>query len=233
MDVEAIMNRARFFLKDQKKSWATDAFLLEGMNHVYETAFLELENINFPFDEVEIPLLGVAANTADLSQFQASGQPLAFMVDVIQLEWKIAGRPDTDYQDVPRTGKLTDVPVGGQQAVDEYEYRGMVVYITPASIAVDLRIRIKQLFGELVGSDGTLAINSVRPYLGCCLAAVTAGVRENYDLAKWLDGRAENLLSLIESNFVKDAQGVVNRLGSPSRMRRGGAGRRYPNLRSS
>ncbi len=212
MDTAAIFNRARWLLKDVKGSWATDQFLLEGMNHVYETAFLELVNINFPFDETVGELLAVPANTVDITAYDAAqASPLlTFMVTPQQIEWKIAGRPVTEYANVEKVDKVPDVGTGVSltnivsdlQAVIAYDFRSMAIHITPASIIVDLRIRFQQLFGELVGADGTLAINSIRPFLGARLAQITAGIRENYNLAAWIEKQGDNALSLIEANFI-------------------------------
>lgn len=242
MDVAAIMNRARWLLKDTKASWATDAFLLEGMNHVSETAFLELVNINFPFDESVIELLNVPANTVNLSAYDASQTNLLqFLVTPRYLDWKLNGRPVTEYSSVDKVDKLPDIGTGvsaanvvsSSQSVDYWEYRSMAIFITPASVAVDIRIRFQQLFGELVGSDGQLAIGSIRSFLGVRLAQYVAGTRENYDMVKYLAGEGDNLLSLIEANFIKSAQGQTRRLGSPANLRRiyQRRGGRYPNLR--
>ncbi len=244
MDVKAIYDRARWLLKDSQGSWATDDFLLEGINHVYDTAFLELENINFPFDEVVVELLAVTANTVNLNTYDAAQATpvLKFMVTPLQVEWKIAGRPVTEYLDVDKVDKLPDIGTGTSaasvisdtQAVIAYEFRGMNIFITPASVAVDLRLRIKQLFAQLQSSDGTLAINSIRPFLGARLAQYVAAIRENFDMVKWLQGEGDNVLALINANFVKSDQGKMRRIGSPTLQRRIFQRRtgRYPNLRS-
>lgn len=116
---------------------------------------LRFQSLGLNFDTQVVVLLNVPANTTDLSSYQAAGGALQnlFMIDssdgTSPLEWRVAGGSDLDWQAVPMVGKVIDTntatpgnPVASMSAtVDSFEWRGGIVYISPCSQIVDLRIR--------------------------------------------------------------------------------------------
>lgn len=116
---------------------------------------LRFQSLGLNFDTQVVVLLNVPANTTDLSSYQQTGGALEnlFMIDssdgTSPLEWRPAGGTDLQWQPVPMVGKVVDTntatpgnPVASESAtVDSFEWRGGIIYISPCSQIVDLRVR--------------------------------------------------------------------------------------------
>lgn len=138
-----------------KSNYADMDYLTDFVSIRNEDVNLRIQSLGLNFDTQVVVLLGVPANTTDLSSYQADGQALGALVipdsgdGSDPIEWRVAGQTDLMWQPVPWVGKVEDTngadpgqPIASiSSAVDSFEWRAGIIVISPCNVAVDLRIR--------------------------------------------------------------------------------------------
>src|ERR1700694_4716856 len=127
MDLTTVKTRIRSLVDDPDATYATDAFLLPLINQKYEELYNRMLSTGAEFERKSAEILSVPPQTTDLSAYDGSGQPLELMMQPLTLEWKMAGLDNTNYKTVTLVDKVKDVLAN--QFVDEWEWRGGIIYI--------------------------------------------------------------------------------------------------------
>ena len=218
MDLTTLKTRIRSLVDDPDATYATDAFLLPLINQKYEELYNRMLSTGAAFERKVIELFGVASQTADLSAYGLTGQPLELMVQPLMLEWKMAGLDNTNYRTAMLVDKKKDVIA--DQFVEEWEWRTGIIYITPCVLAVDLRIRGDFLFDSLAADQDVVSVTkSFGHALAYGVAALVGAVRGNqawmqaYTLLQ--DGAVDDLMQYL----TRKDQAKVRRVGRVSRRR--------------
>jgi len=150
-----IITTVQKLLEEFGQEWAGPDDICDWLGICNRDLELELEGLDLNFDTEVVIIPAVPANTTDLSAYQAEGQPLFGMILPKVIEWRLMGQNQEMWQPVPQVQKVIDTDTGtGEQnvavesavdVVESYEWRGGVVYVSPCSQDVDLRVRFQGL----------------------------------------------------------------------------------------
>lgn len=215
--------RVRSLLDDPNGSYLSDDFTIPLINEVYSDINSQLTSTQSSFDISVVEVPNVNPGTPNLADQQAPGQVLDRLESQpLRIDWKPAGTDPSLYRLVPNYGVLPNLQP--QQGMAGWEYRAGVIWLTPASIAVDLRIRGEFGFPSLVGDDDVLLSH---PRIGFVVAygtaALVAAVRGNAAWVQQYEAKAAEALDDIMCEIVRSEQGQVRRTG---RQTQTGSGRR-------
>jgi hypothetical protein len=208
-------------LDDPQGSYLTDDFIVPLIQEVYNDANSQLASTQSSYDVAIVEIPGIAPGTPNLAAFQAGGGPLARLVTQPQrIDWKPAGSDPRYYQLVTNYNVLPDLPP--QQGIAGWEYRSNVIWLTPASIDVDVRVRGE--FGPPpLSSDDSVLVTD--PRIGYVVAygaaALVAAVRGNEPWVLAYDAKAAEGLDEIMAQLVRGEQGQVRRVARQSGRRLG------------
>ncbi len=216
-DVKA---KVRSLLDDVQGSYLDDAFLDPLIQQEYEAAASELAGTLSPFDEMVVEVPGVTAGTSDLSAYQAAGKPLETLVNPERIDWKVAGQPSWFYRKL--RGPMDMLPdTRPDQCPIGWEWRAEIIYITPATADVDLRVRGEFGVPILRSDDDQLTLHKRIGYaIGYRVAALAAAVRGNSEWVKNYGDQAIVAMDEIEAQLVRADQGKVRRVGRMTRCNR-------------
>lgn len=217
--------------------FTTDAYLTPMINTVYEAQTTKLmADTDSSFDDwvFDVPALDIGTTNLKLQQSAQMptpngnvAGPLLGLVTPSIVEWKRAGQPDYQYVEAGRTGKLPNVSPAAPQNVFqmEWEWRGMVIYLTPMTFSVDLRVRGEFSPPSLVKDTDELIVH---PRMGTATAfgtgALIGAERKNQVYIDTYTAAAEDVLGDISNLLTKGEQGVTTRIGRYG-GRSGGSGR--------
>jgi hypothetical protein len=205
--------RVRNLLDDPQGSYLTDDFIIPLINEVYSDANSQLTSTQSSFDINVVEVPGVQPGTPNLSAQQAPGQVIAhLMAQPLRIDWKVSGVDPSYYQLVTNYGVLPDLQP--QQGMAGWEYRMNVIWLTPSSIAVDLRIRGEFGFPPLKNDDDVLLSH---PRIGYVVAygtaALIAVVRGNPGWTTAYNAASTEGMDEIMEQLVRMEQGQVRRIG--------------------
>jgi hypothetical protein len=203
---------------DPDASYATDAFLLPLINQKYEELYNRMLSTGAEFERKAVELFNVPAQTADLSAYALSGQTLELMVQPLQFEWKQAGLDPTNYRTASLVDQVQSVIPG--QIIDDWEWRAGVIYFTPCTLAVDVRIRGDFLFAALNADSDTVAVSKNFGHaLAYGTAALVGAVRGNQAWAQAYTLLQDNALDDIMQYLTRKDQAKIRRVARMSRWR--------------
>lgn len=231
MLVQKVVTRLQSLLKlayGQDSDYADYDYLANFVAVVNDDIEAELDGLDLHFDVQVVVLLNVPANTTSLAGYQADGQPLMCLLfpnstdGSSPIEWRVAGQSDQNWIEVPQVGKVLDTNtapgnsgtvVSDSQSVASFEWRGGIIYISPSSQAVDIRVR-----GEFLP---TLADNDAAPFvkgLVNVIAYKTGSLvsqlgPENATAASFFEKGHNDALSVFEARIGKSKHGQTIRLG--------------------
>lgn len=218
--------------------FTTDAYLGPMIEIVYEAQTTKLmADTDSSFDDwvFDVPALDIG--TTNLRQQQSAQMPtpngnvagpLLGLVTPIIVEWKRAGQPEYQFVEAGRTGKLPNVSPAAPQNVFQmqWEWRGMVIYLTPMTFSVDLRVRGEFSPPALVKDTDELVVH---PRMGTATAfgtgALIGAERKNQGYIDTYSAAAEDVLGDISNMLTKGEQGTTTRIGRYGGNGRGGFGR--------
>lgn len=205
--------RVRALLDDPAGSYLTDDFIVPLIQEVYDDANSQLASTQSNWDISVVECPAIQPGTPNLASLQIGTGPLATLTDQPRrIDWKVAGNDPSYYQLVPSYQVLPDVdPL---QFMAGWEWRSEVIWLTPSSIAVDLRVRGE--FGPpALTSDDSVLISA--PRIGYVVAygtaALIAAVRGNAAWEKSYGEKAMEGMDEIMGQLVRDSQASVRRLG--------------------
>lgn len=211
--------RVRNLLDDPQGSYLTDDFIGPLVNEVYEDANSQLASTQSSYDIDVVELPEIPPGTPNLGPQRSESDPLARLSAMPErIDWKPAGTDPSYYQLVENFGVLPDLPA--QQGIAGWEYRSGWIWLTPSSIAVDLRIRGEFQAKPLVSEDDVL---TTHPRIGYVVAygtaALIAAVRGNAPWLEAYDLKAAEGMDEIMGEMVRAEQGQVRRTGRQSGQR--------------
>jgi hypothetical protein len=212
--------RVRSLVDDVQASYTDDAFLDPLIQQEYEAAASELEETKSPFDEQVVELPAIAAGTADLSAFQAQAKPLETLVLPERIDWKPAGQPDWFYRMLPGPkDMLPDMPPF--QAPVAWEWREEIIYFTPSTMIIDLRIRGEFDVPVLRDDSSPLSLHKRIGYVIALRAAASiAKIRGNQQWIQDYTADAQKGMDEIAQQMTRAEQGKVRRIGTMTRRNR-------------
>lgn len=214
--------------------FTTDAYLTPLINIVYEAQTTKLmADTDSSFDDwvFDVPALDIGTTSLRLQQ---SGQmptpngnvagPLYGLVTPSIIEWKQSGQSAAWFVEAGRTGKLPNVEPSAPSPpfAMNWEWRGMVIYLTPMTFSVDLRVRGEFSPPTLVKDTDELVVH---PRMGTATAfgtgALIGAERANAGYVEKYTAAAEDVLGDISNMLTKGEQGVTTRIGRYGGWRRG------------
>lgn len=228
MSVADIIQKVQVQFDALAEDWCDKDYIINFLEMHNEDVESLLEDLDLSYDTAVIVLPAVAAGTTDLSAFQVTGQPLANMMLPLALEWRLVGETDLQWRPIPQVDKVIDVLVatpGGPSAtagIASYEWRGGIVYISPSSVATDIRIRDEQL-PAVLDSDSAVYIkglSNVLAYGICEHIAMNRGGGVSKQ-APWFHQKFEDAFTSVSDRMVKQEQVVPRRMAG-RRSRWGG-----------
>ena len=218
MDLSTVKSRIRSLVDDPDASYATDAFLLPLINQKYEELYNRMLSTGAEFERRVAELFNVPAQTTNLSAYARPAQPLELMMQPLQFEWKQAGLDPTNYRIAPLTDRVADVIP--DQLIQNWEWRSGVIYFTPCTLAVDIRIRGDFLFAALsTDSDVVAVTKNFGHALAYGTAALVGAVRGNQAWAQAYTLLQDNAVDDVMQYLTRKDQAKVRRLGRMSRRR--------------
>jgi len=218
MDLSTVKSRVRSLVDDPDSSYATDAFLLPLINQKYEELYNRMLSTGAEFERRVTELLNVPAQTTNLSAYALAGQALELMVQPLQFEWKQAGLDPTNYRIASLVDRVKDVIPG--QLIDDWEWRSGVIYFTPSTLAVDMRIRADFLFAALNTDSDVIAVTKNFGHaLAYGTAALVGAVRGNQAWAQAYTLLQDNAVDDVMQYLTRKDQAKVRRVGRMSRRR--------------
>lgn len=223
MAVEDIVSRVQKLFEDEQAGWCDKGYILGWLQMYNEDLESYLENLDLAYDTQVVVILGVPANTTDLSTYQSASGPLANMMFPIALEWKLTGDNNLQWRPIDPVDKVedTDSSLDGQPVhsnivgILSYEWRGSIVYISPSSVAVDLRMRAEML-PAVVNTDNAAYIKGMTNVLAYGISVMIADVRGgagNAKLSLKFADRHQKALDVLVDRLVKQDQIPHRRMG--------------------
>ncbi len=218
MDLTTVKTRIRSLVDDPDGTYATDAFLLPLINQKYEELYNRMLSTGAEFERKVVEIFGVVPQTPDLSAYGLTGQPLELMVQPLTLEWKMAGVDNTNYKAATLVDKVKDVIA--DQFVDDWEWRAGIIYLTPCSLSVDLRIRGDFLFASLASDQDAVSVTKNFGHaLAYGAAALVGAVRGNQAWMQAYTLLQDNAVDDVMQYLTRKDQAKIRRVGRVSRRR--------------
>jgi hypothetical protein len=218
MDLTTVKTRIRSLVDDPDATYATDAFLLPLVNQKYEELYNRMLSTGAELERKVVEIFSVAPQAPDLSAYGLTGQPLELMVQPLTLEWKIAGLDSTNYKTATLADKVKDVIP--DQFIDDWEWRAGIIYLTPSTLSVDLRIRGDFLFSSLASDQDVVSITkSFGHALAYGAAALVGAVRGNQAWMQAYTLLQDSAVDDLMQYLTRKDQGKVRRIGRVSRRR--------------
>lgn len=217
-----VIKRVQNKLGDPDATYITDDLVLGHIQGAYDDLYNELRLAGFQWDQMRLELPGVASGTPNLSQYQATGKPLAALVQPRYIEWKLTGMDPTNYRlaDGPLDA-VRDVPVGGAPRLDSWAWLRGVVYLANFNAALDLRITGEFLFDPITGVDNQVAIlrdaGQALVYLTC---ESIGDALPNPGWSTKFGAKAADQVDLLKINMTRANQAKTRRVGRVSNRSR-------------
>jgi hypothetical protein len=208
-----VKGRVRNLLDDPQGSYLTDDFIIPLINEVYSDANSQLTSTQSQFDIGVVEVPGVQPGTPNLSALQAPGQILGHLAaQPLRIDWKVGGLPPSYYQLVENYGVLPDLQP--QQGMAGWEFRSGIIWLTPSSIVVDLRVRAEFGFPPLVADSDILQSHARIGYVVAYgTAALIATVRGNAPWQQQYETLATEGMDEIMGQLTRAEQGQSRRIG--------------------
>lgn len=213
-----IIARVQSLLDDPDGTYIDDGYVTGFAQNVYDVLYNRMRLYGHQFSEIDVELPSVAAGTPDLSAFQATGKPLALMVQPRMIEWKLPGQDATYY--APADGpvdKVRDI-VPGITALDSWAWLRRKIFLSRFSTALDLRVTGDFLFDPLTEGASPIEIEiNANPVLAYMIAEEIAGARGN---DKWLalyKRKGDDAFDDLNIAMVKAQQATTRRVGKINR----------------
>jgi hypothetical protein len=212
--------RIRSLVDDVQASYTDDAFLDPLVQQEYEAAASELEDTKSPFDEQVVILPNIQAGTADLSAYQADGKLLDALVLPERIDWKPAGQPDYRFRMLPGPkDMLPDTPP--IQYPIAWEWREEIIYFTPVTTILDLRVRGEFDVPKLRDDAMQLTLHKRIGYvIADRVAVLIAKIRGNQQWVLDYGADAQKGMDEIAEQMTRAEQGKVRRIGRMTRRNR-------------
>jgi hypothetical protein len=223
-----LKKRVRALIGDPDGDFATDAYLVPLINQAYDAAINYLAGTCSPFMTQLQVVPNLPAGTVDLTEQAKPDNPLFGLMNPLEIEYKQAGQPETNYCFAKRLDILPNVsPAGGWPTRGLcWEWRSYILYLTPLGYAADFRVRGEFRPPALLQDGNVITVHPLMtPALAFLTAALIGSERLNGSYVQDYGPKGENTLDDIAAELVRQQQGTSSRLG---RMGGRGRGTGYP-----
>lgn len=221
MDVNQINATVRSLVEDPNGDYADDPYLQPLLSLCYIELANRLRLCNPDFDEFTIELPNVLAGTPDLSAFQATGQPLAFLIEPIRIEWKLPGQDASLYAPAEKLSKVRDILAPGISAIDCWTWTHLTVFLSRFNVNLDIRLTGEFMLPPLSqGTDAALIGLNALPAMAYAIATVIAMKRGNQQWVTNYAAKADENFDTLNIGMCKGRQGKTERVGRMDRQRR-------------
>ena len=200
-------------LDDPNGTYLDSDFLDPKIQTVYERFTSELTGTNSQYDIDVVDVSNLPPGTPNLASYQIVGQPLYQLVNPTRIDWKPAGLADAYYQllEGPKDVNPDLIP---QNYMVCWEFRKYIVWLSAATINVDLRIRGEYDPNALTQDDSLLTLHPRIGYaVACQVSSDVAKTRGNASWKKDYGDDADNAMDFIGTQLVKSTQGIIRRAG--------------------
>jgi len=239
LSLALVISRVQTAFEAQGQRWCDKDYIVGWLSIHNEDVELELASLGLSYEEQDIILPNVPANTTDLSAYQADGQPLGSMMLPYSLEWRYPMNPlpnqpqpspppsDEDWKEIPRVDKPIDVipndPDQNIEGIQSWAWKGGKIQTTPSSIAVDVRVGCQNL-PDVFQSDSDNYIKGITNWLVYGTAELIAFSRGAgaSKLGVVFQARKNKVADSIESLMIQDEQLVRRRFAGRRSRGRGG-----------
>lgn len=222
--LDEVVKRVQDALEDPSGSFFTKDYLLSTINQKWDKLNVRLMLLNLKYQEQQVVIADLPANTVDLSAYQAAGQPLANMIRPKKIEWKLMNALDTTYDEADRMETLPDVDPGTQGIV-AWVWRASIVRTTPSSIDITARVTFDTMNANLVDANDNIIAGTTH-ILAAQVADMVSFKRGNEKLSAKLATEAQEAMEDFEVLCVMARQGIVERV--PRMSQRSRFNRRMP-----
>lgn len=216
MSLALVIQRVQTLFFDRAETWCTKDLVTQFISVNNEDVEAHLTALGLEYDEQEIVLANVAAQTADLSFFQNVGGALASMMVPLTLEWRPVGGAIDDWHPIPRVDKVLDTHMPNNQitGIASWSWKGGVVKLSKSSIAVDIRINAELLptVAQADNANYVAGMTNVLAYWTAEMMAMSRGGGAS-KLAPYFKGRGDRVLEDVTATLNQADQLVVRRLG--------------------
>lgn len=216
MNLAEVKTRIRAMVDDPNGTYVTDGFLAPLIQQKYEEIYNRMLSTGAEFERQVVELPAVAAATADLSAYTASGKELELMLQPIMFEYKLTGLAPTSYLPATLVDRLNDFTPG--QFIQNWEFRSGVIYFTPSVLVMDIRIRGDFLFGALTqDNDAITAAKNLGHAVAYGTASLIGVVRGNPSWTTAYATLQDNSLDDVMQYMTRKDQAKIRRVGRMSR----------------
>ena len=239
MSLTLIIARVQTAFEAQGATWCDKDYIVSWLSIHNEDVELELASLGLSYEEQDIILPNVPANTFNLDTYMATGQQLASMMLPYSLEWRYPQNPlpnqpqpspppsDAEWKMIERLDKKIDIipndPDQNIEGIQSWSWKGGKIWTTPSSIAVDIRVGCQNL-PDVFQSDSDNYIKGITNWLVYGTAELIAFSRGGgaSKLGVVFQARKNKVADSIESLMIQDEQLVRRRLAGRRSRGRGG-----------
>lgn len=214
------LGRIRTQLDDPDGQRFDDPYIINFCDQCNEDLVIEFAAKGLEYGEQVLEITSVAANTLSLATQQAVNGVLQYMILPISLEWKDAGQDAINYKPVPRVDKIADVQ--STDGVVNWEFRSGVVYLTPSTGIVDLRIRFFGMPSTSLANEQSTVNRSMVNVFVYKVAQQIASRNGSEQLAADLKDDLWRAQENLEELLTKQDQAVDRRFGRQNPVSSGG-----------
>jgi hypothetical protein len=149
------------------------------------------------------------------------GQPLAFLIEPIRIEWKLPGQDATFYQPAEKLSKIRDILAPGISAIDCWTWTHLTIFLSRFNINLDIRVTGEFMLPPLTqGTDAALIGLNALPAMAYAIAAVVAMKRGNQQWVTTYGAKSDENFDTLNIGMCKGRQGKTERVGRIDRQRR-------------
>lgn len=229
--ITRVQNELQDSTGETDTDWSDADYILQKLSTLSDDIGIRLQVLDLNYSTREQILGNVRPNTPDLSAYQGSGQPLSQMILPTSVEWRLAGQNQLDWTTVPQVDKVIDtdqntgIPPAtvnsADPTVESWEWRGGVLYVSPCSEPIDMRIRFAATVISLDTNSQQQIIGLTNIYVyKTCQVIEEARSSGMTGLSQTFEKRYDRACADFEQLSIKSQQSKMIRLGG----RRSGTG---------
>lgn len=228
--VKRVKGRIRSLVDDPSGTWADDIFLDPLIAEAYDDSNSQLASTQSSWDMGLVECPAIEPGTPNLTALQTGTGPLVTLTDKPErIDWKVAGNDPSTYQLVRNYGVLPDLQP--QQGMVGWEWRAGIIWVSPSSIVVDLRVRAEFAPPDLSSDDSVLTSHPRIGYvISYGVASIAGIVRGNKGWETSYGLKAEEGMDEIMEQLTRESQNETRRVG---KLVRRGDGRGAWNVSTS
>jgi hypothetical protein len=162
MTVQDIITRVQSELEDATgesgSDWTDADYIIGKLVTIGDDIAIRLQLLDLNYSTVEVILPNVAANTVDLSAYQANGAPLSMMILPKSVEWRLVGENQQQWTFAQQVDKVIDTDTGTGEGI-----AGVHAQLTTPVVATgEQSPQVNSVIGMSVGAFVTVDIGQLQ-----------------------------------------------------------------------